>query len=104
MSKIIDITDKLNFEEKPKIKIKDVEISINNNAVAMLKIIPKFSKKKIAPEDILEVINLILTKEEAEKVEKLGLGFEDYMTFIEAAVSLITGSDGSGEIPTPATT
>lgn len=33
MSKIIDITDKLNFEEKPIIKVKDVEIKANNDAV-----------------------------------------------------------------------
>ena len=36
MSKIIDITDKLNFEEKPIIKVKDVEIKANNDAVTML--------------------------------------------------------------------
>ena len=29
MSKVIDITEKLNFEENPKIKIKDLELEID---------------------------------------------------------------------------
>ena len=30
MSKLIDITDKLNFEEKPIVKVKETELVINN--------------------------------------------------------------------------
>ena len=30
--KVVDITDKLNFEEKPQIGIKGVEIEVNNKA------------------------------------------------------------------------
>ena len=42
--KVIDITEKLNFAEKPKIIIKDTEITVNNSAVTILKIMPKISK------------------------------------------------------------
>ena len=45
--KVIDITEKLNFTEKPKIIIRGTEITVNNSAVTMLKIMPKVSKKKI---------------------------------------------------------
>lgn len=38
MSKLIDITDKLNFEEKPSVRVKNVDLAINNDAVSMLKV------------------------------------------------------------------
>ena len=38
MSRVVDITDKLNFEENPKLKIKNTEIEINSDAPTMLKI------------------------------------------------------------------
>ena len=41
MAKIIDITDKLNFEQKPQIKIKDTVLTVNDEAVALLEILPK---------------------------------------------------------------
>ena len=43
MSKIIDITDKLNFEQKPQIKIKDTVLTVNDEAVALLEILPKLN-------------------------------------------------------------
>lgn len=36
MSKVIDITEKLNFEENPKLKIKDAEIEVNTDATTVL--------------------------------------------------------------------
>ena len=39
MAKIIDITDKLNFEQKPQIKIKDTVLTVNDEAVALLEIL-----------------------------------------------------------------
>lgn len=43
MAKIIDITDKLNFEQKPQIKIKDTVLTVNDEAVALLEILPKLN-------------------------------------------------------------
>lgn len=102
--KTIDITEKLNFEEKPKIVIKDMEITVNNSAVTMLKIMPKISKKKIAPEDALDIINMLVPKEEMKKLDKLCLSFEDFMTFIESAIELVTGTGDEGEAQTRTTT
>lgn len=102
--KVIDITEKLNFAEKPKIIIRGTEITVNNSAVTMLKIMPKVSKKKIAPEDVLGVINMLVPAEELRKLEDLELSFEDFMTFIESAIMLVTGTDGEGEAQTRTTT
>ena len=102
--KVIDITEKLNFEEKPKIKIRDTEITVNNSAVTMLKIMPKIGKKIIEPEAVLEVINLLVAEDEVKKLEELDLSFEDFMTFIESAITLVTGEDDEGEAQTRTTT
>ncbi len=100
--KVIDITEKLNFEEKPKIKIRDVEITINNSAETVLKAMPLLNKGKT--ENILEVISLLVPKDNMEKLSKLDLSFEDFTIFIESAIKLITGSSEEGEAQTRTTT
>ena len=38
MAKVIDITDRLSFEESPKLVIKGQEIGVNTDAPTMLKV------------------------------------------------------------------
>jgi hypothetical protein len=108
MSKIIDITDKLNFEEKPTFKIKDVEIEANNDAPTMLKVVAIFENEdgKMKISDILDVYNLIFDKENQDKIDKLKLNIKDFTTFVmEVATNLINdGEEVEGETKTPATT
>lgn len=108
MSKIIDITEKLNFEEKPIIKVKDVEIAANNDAVTMLKAIAVFDDKdkKIDVNGILTLYKLLFDEENRQKIENLKLSMEDFSTLIiESAQLLINGEEpDEGETPTPATT
>ena len=103
--KVIDITEKLNFEEKPKIKIRDVEITVNNSAVVMLKIMPKLNKNEISPNDVVDVIKKLVSSEDMAKLEALELSFQDFTTFIESAIKLIiTGASEEGEAQTRTTT
>jgi hypothetical protein len=108
MSKIIDITNKLNFEEKPIFKINDVEIEANNDAIAMLKIVAIFENDngKIKTSDILDVYNLLFDEENQKKIEILKLNLKDFTTFVmETAQTLINdGEEVKGETKTPATT
>ena len=108
MSKIIDITDKLNFEEKPIIKVKDVEIKANNDAVTMLKVIALFDNdgKGISVKNILDIYNLLFDKENQQKIESLKLSFEDFSTLVvNAAQAVINDNEEpEGETTTPATT
>ena len=108
MSKIIDITDKLNFEEKPIIKVKDVEIKANNDAVTMLKVIALFDNDGdgISVKNVLDIYNLLFDKENQQKIESLKLSFEDFSTLVvEAAQAIINDNEEpEGETTTPATT
>ncbi|MGN0503137.1 MAG: hypothetical protein ACI4HN_09455 [Ruminococcus sp.] len=108
MSKIIDITDKLNFAEKPIFKVKDVEIEANNDAVTMLKVIALFENdgNGIKVGNILKMFNLMFDEENQQKVEGLKLDLEDFEKFVtETAQSIINNNEEpEGETTTPATT
>ena len=43
MAKVVDITEKLSFDENPKIKIKGHEFEVNSDAKTMLEIMGLFS-------------------------------------------------------------
>ena len=104
--KVIDITDKLNFDEKPKIRIKDVDITVNNSAATVLKILPKLnSNEKMSPSDIMDIIEMLIPSDEMKKFEALELSLNNFMTFITEAIKLITGGDDDeGEAQTRTTT
>lgn len=105
MSKIIDITNKLNFEEKPKILVKGTEIEVNNDAISFIKAIALFdSENDISSSDILSALELLFDEENREKIAKLHLSFVDLSTLIRTATDLIADEDSEGEIQTPATT
>ncbi len=106
MSKIIDITNKLNFKEKPKFKIKDIEVEANSDAVTMLKVAAIYTDGNIKVSDVLVVYNLLFDEENQKKIESLKLDMNDFSTAItEIASGLLGGGeDDEGETPTPATT
>lgn len=105
MSKIIDITNKLNFDERPKLVIKDTEIEVNNDAISFIKAIALFdSESGISSSDILSALELLFDEENREKIAKLHLSFADLSTVIKTATELIADNDSEGEVQTPATT
>lgn len=104
MAKIVDITDKLNFEEKPKIVIKGVEIEVSNKAVDVLKITPTLQKEKLDPKDIYSLYQVLFPEESREKIEAFGLDFDDFSTVILQAAMVIASGDNEGEAQTPTTT
>ena len=105
MAKIIDITNKLNFEDKPIIKVKDIEIEVNNSATTMLKILPLL-KEDVTAEQIKDICDLIFDGENRDKIYALNLSIADFSTVVMAAVDLVADTSGNdeGETPTPATT
>ncbi len=105
MSKIIDITNKLNFDERPKLVIKGTEIEVNNDAISFIKAIALFdSENGVSSSDLLSALELLFDEENREKIAKLHLSFDDLSTVIKTATELIADNDSEGEIQTPATT
>lgn len=95
MGRIVDITEKLKFEQNPVLKIGDVEMEVNADAKTMLEIMGLF-KSKSEVEAALAAMEKLFSKEEQKKLEGLNLSFRDYMTVISEAMNLIQG-DGQGE-------
>ena len=105
MSKLIDITDKLNFEEKPSVRVKNVDLAINNDAVSMLKVAALFEDGNGKSKDVIEMYHLLFDESEREKIEKLKLNMHDFNALISESAKIATGElTDKGEVQTPATT
>ena len=104
MAKVIDITDKLNFEEKPKLIIKGVEIEVNNKAVDVLRITPILTKETVAVDSIYTLYQTLFSEESQQKVEALELDIKDFTAMIFAAAELISSNDGGEGEAEPRTT
>ena len=105
MSKLIDITDKLNFEETPSVRVKNVDLAINNDAVSMLKVAALFEDGNGKSKDVIEMYHLLFDESEREKIEKLKLNMHDFNALISESAKIATGDlTDEGEVQTPATT
>lgn len=92
MAKVYDITEKLNYEESPKLKIKDVEVRLNDDAPTMLKVMAKLGDN-VTPSDIAEMYELLIPKTDRANIDKLKLNFGDFQTVVKAAIAAVTGND-----------
>lgn len=101
MAKIIDITEKLSLE-KPQIKIGDVILTVNDEAMTMLEIMPLLDGK-MDVESINRICKTIFSEEDFEKIKALKLNVKDFKTLFEITMSLVSG-DSEGETATRATT
>lgn len=96
MAKTVDITDKLSFDENPKIAIKNHEFEINSDAKTMLEIMGLFTTKSEA-EAATEAYQKLFNEKDRKAIEKLKLPFKDFMRVIEISMSLVMGEEEQGE-------
>ena len=99
MAKIIDITEKLNFEEKPKIKIKNVTIEVDDSAPTALKLMEVMSGVDGDPTvaQMKSLYEIIFNEQDRVKIEKLSLNLKSWMALIREAINLIVGDQEAGE-------
>lgn len=98
MAKIVDITDKLSFDENPKVVVKGKELEVNADAATALKIMGLLGDGNSAqPSDVVEMYELIFSDTDRKKIDKMKLQFADFQTLVFSAINLITGEEESGE-------
>ena len=98
MAKIIDITDKLAFDENPKLVVKGKELEVNADATTVLKIMGILGDgDNVQPSDVVKMYELIFSDADRKKIDKMKLQFSDFQTLVFSAISLITGEEESGE-------
>lgn len=104
MAKTVDITDKLSFDENPRLVVKGREIEVNADASTMLQVMGVF-RDKGELEGSMELCGLVFNEEGRKAIEELDLSFKDLQIVLETAVGLIMGEEEApGEEPTRATT
>lgn len=96
MRKVVDITEKLSFEENPKIQIKDKVFEVNADASTMLEIMGDF-KVKSEVDAALAAYNRLFGEKERDEIGKMKLPFKDLQVIIEMAVALASGEGDQGE-------
>ncbi|NBI64938.1 hypothetical protein D3Z38_18325 [Clostridiales bacterium] len=93
-----DITEKLNFEENPKLVIKGAEIEVDTDATTVLKVMGAIGNESdLTPKDVVKVYETIFKEKERQKIEKLQLKMRDFQVLVSEAISLITGDEEPGE-------
>lgn len=94
MSKVVDITDKLDFDSNPKIKIKDKEYEVNSDAETVLKVMGQFGENgQLSPAALVRIYELIFNEKDRKAIDKLKLKFKDFTEVINAATDLIIGEE-----------
>lgn len=94
--KILDITEKLSFEGRPILKVKDLEIEVNNDAINVLSIM-ELMDANVSNKDMADAAKLLFGEEGYKKIKKLKLNFEDFSVLLNHAMDLATGESSTGE-------
>ncbi len=107
MAKVVDITEKLSFEENPKLVIKGKELEVNADTATMIKIMGMLGDGgEVTPKQVVDMYNTIFPDTAKTEIEGMHLDFRDFQIVMESALSLITGDeeDAAGEALTHTTT
>jgi len=94
MGRIVDITEKLDFDTNPKLVIKGKEYEVNADAETVLKVMGTLNTEGTSPGAVTKMYELIFSEKERKAITKLGLQFKDFQKVIEAAINLITDDEG----------
>lgn len=96
MARRRDITEKLSFDENPRLTIKGEDIEINADAPTVLKAMGIFTSEDTDSNDIAEIYDLIFPDESKKKLETLKPSFNDLIIIIEEAIMMITENAEEG--------
>ena len=99
MGKVVDITDKLKFEENPALVINGKKYEVNADATTMIEVMGELgdAEDDVTPGTISKLCKLIFTDKAQKDLAKLHLKFDDYTAVVQEAISLISGTDGEEE-------
>lgn len=98
MAKVIDLTERLNFNQRPVIRVRDMDLEINDSAETVLRIMGLQQQANAGEaEAIQEMLTLLLGEQGKEALFATGLSFRGLVAFVQAAIKLVTSDEGSDE-------
>lgn len=90
MAKVVDITDKLSFDENPVIRIKGQDLEVQAGAENILRILGLFGSEKNELRAAAEATELLFNEKDRKKLEKMKLNIKDYTEVIKTAIYIAT--------------
>lgn len=98
MGRVVDITEKLSFDENPKLKIKNIEVEVNSDAPTMLKLMQLIGDgDNVKANDVVKMYELMFNEKDRKKIDGLKLQFKDFQAVVMTAMGLVTGDVPAGE-------
>ncbi len=99
MSKVVNITDKLNFEENPALQIGDMTVEVHADAETVLRLMGTFKDKDEADiNTVTEMMGLLFVEQLcAMKKDGKKLSAKSLMIIVQEAMNLVMGEDSPGE-------
>ncbi len=92
-----DITDKLELAEDPVLVIKGKEISVNTDAVVMLKLMDILNDGEFTVKKMQEVYEIVFSAKDRKTINSLKLKVNDWRKVVESAIELISEGTLSGD-------
>ena len=90
------LTDKLHFDDNPKIIIKDKSIEVKADAETVLTLVDTLQTKG-EMQATLDAANLLFAEKDKKIIKGLKLRFDDYLILITTAISLALGENPNEE-------
>lgn len=97
MGKVVDITEKLTFDENPKLLIKGKELEVKAGAPTVLKVMSLMDSDAPGAKEIIKAYELILPEKSRKELDSMNLSFGDLIIVIQEAIQLIIGDASGGE-------
>ena len=97
MGKVVDITEKLTFDENPKLLIKGKELEVKADAPTVLKAMSLMDSDSQNVKEVIKAYELIFPEESRREIDNMKLSFRDLMVVIQEAIKLIIGDASGGE-------
>ena len=97
MGKAVDITEKLTFDENPKLRIKEKELEVRADAPTVLKVMGLMDSDAPGAKEIMKAYELILPEKSRKELDSMNLSFGDLIIVIQEAIQLIIGDASGGE-------
>ena len=97
MGKAVDITEKLTFDENPKLLIKGKEVEVKADAPTVLKVMSLMDSDAPGAKEIIKAYELILPEKSRKELDSMNLSFGDLIIVIQEAIQLIIGDASGGE-------
>lgn len=93
MAKVYNLTEKMNFEDNPKIKIKNIELEVLADAKTVLTLVDISESTDDNFQATMKGYEVVFSEADRKKIDKLKLSAKDFILLVNTALNLAMGVD-----------